>query len=105
MRALLIVPGALAVVAFNANAQCSPPIQKLITDQKYDEARAEAQALIAKNASDDVALHCMGRVYIAMDKAGRRRRVVREGDQGERQGLGAPPVARKLDRRAGPACQ
>ena len=49
-------------------------VQKLITDQKYDEARAEAQALIDKNASDDVALHCMGRVYTAMDKAGRRGR-------------------------------
>ena len=70
MRALLTVPGALAVVALHANAQCSPAIQTLVNEQKYDEARAEAQALIAKNASDDVALHCMGRVYTAMDKAG-----------------------------------
>jgi tetratricopeptide (TPR) repeat protein len=70
MRALLTVPGALAFVALHANAQCSPAIQTLVTEKKYDEARAEAQALIAKNAADDVALHCMGRVYAAMDKAG-----------------------------------
>jgi len=70
MRALIMITGAFAVVASDANAQCSPPVQKLITEQKYDEARAETQALIAKNGSDDVALHCMGRVYIAMDKAG-----------------------------------
>jgi tetratricopeptide (TPR) repeat protein len=70
MRALLVVSGAMAAVALRANAQCSPAIQTLVTEQKYDEARAEAQALIAKNASDDAALHCMGRIYAAMDKAG-----------------------------------
>jgi len=70
MRALFTVPAALAVIALHANAQCNPAIQTLVNEQKYDEARAEAQALIAKNASDDVALHCMGRVYAAMDKAG-----------------------------------
>jgi tetratricopeptide (TPR) repeat protein len=70
MRALYAVPAALLVAVFRANAQCSPAVQKLVTEQKYDEARAEAQALIAKNASDDVALHCMGRVYVEMDKAG-----------------------------------
>ena len=43
------------------------------------------QALLKKNASDDVALHCMGRIYVAMDKSGRRDRLVRESRQGERQ--------------------
>ena len=70
MRALSVIPAALLLVAFRANAQCAPAVQKLVNDQKYDEARTEAQALIAKNASDDVALHCMGRIYSAMDKAG-----------------------------------
>ena len=70
MRVLLPVSAALVVAALSAGAQCTPPVQKLVNDQKYDEARAEAQALIAKNAADDAALNCMGRVYMAMDKAG-----------------------------------
>jgi tetratricopeptide (TPR) repeat protein len=70
MRALLPVSAALVVAALSADAQCTPPVQKLVNDQKYDEARVEAQALIAKNAADDAALHCMGRVYAAMDKPG-----------------------------------
>jgi tetratricopeptide (TPR) repeat protein len=60
-----------ALVPFGAlHAQCSPAIVKLLVDQKYDEARAEMQALIKKNPSDDVALHCMGRIYMAQGKSG-----------------------------------
>jgi tetratricopeptide (TPR) repeat protein len=70
MRTALAIAFAFAVLPHRASAQCSPPIQKLVTDQKYDEARAEAQALINKNGSDDVALHCMGRIFSAMDKSG-----------------------------------
>jgi len=70
MRAFLSSSLALVTTAFPLHAQCSPAVQKLIADQKYDEARAEAQALISKNGSDDVALHCMGRVYAAMEKPG-----------------------------------
>ena len=53
------------LVAADLHAQCSPRVQKLVGDQKYDDARAEVQALIKKNASDDAALHCMGRIYAA----------------------------------------
>ncbi len=61
----------LVVAALNRSwAQCLPSIQKLATEQKYDEARAEAQALIKKNASDDAALQCMGRLYLAQGKSG-----------------------------------
>jgi len=57
--------------AFNAaHAQCGPSIQKLVDDDNFDEARVEVQALLAKNAKDDAALHCMGRVYMEMDKPG-----------------------------------
>jgi tetratricopeptide (TPR) repeat protein len=71
MRAYLITAGILSVaVVARSEAQCSSTIQQLVTDQKFDEARAGAQALIAKNASDDAALHCMGRIYAAMDKSG-----------------------------------
>lgn len=68
---LRVLLSALALVASRrAGAQCTAPVQKLINDQKYDEARAETQALVKKNASDDEALHCMGRIYEAMDKNG-----------------------------------
>lgn len=70
MRQRLFVFASLFVTAMRANAQCAPTVQKLVTDQKLDEARAEVQAALKKNGSDDAALHCMGRVYMAMDKSG-----------------------------------
>lgn len=64
----LLIP---ALVPFGAlRGQCGPAIQKLVSEQKYDDARAEAQALIKKNAADDAALHCMGRIYDAQGKSG-----------------------------------
>ena len=62
---------ALSSLALKAtNAQCLPSIQKLVDDDKFDEARSEVQALLAKNEKDDAALHCMGRIYMEMDKPG-----------------------------------
>ena len=53
-----------------AHAQCSPSVQKIVDDDKFEEAKAEVQALLARNATDDAALHCMGRIYMEMDKPG-----------------------------------
>ena len=71
MRVSHLLLSALVVAAFgDLHAQCSPAVQKLVGEQKYDEARAEAQALIKQNAADDAALHCMGRIYAAQGKSG-----------------------------------
>lgn len=71
MRINRFVYVALGAIAVNtAHAQCTPPIQKLVDDDKFDEAKAEVQALLAKDDRDDAALHCMGRIYIEMDKPG-----------------------------------
>jgi tetratricopeptide (TPR) repeat protein len=59
----------IAVAASAARGQCSPATQKLINDQKYDEAKSETQALLKKNDRDDAALHCMGRILVAQDNA------------------------------------
>jgi len=65
-----VLSAALGVAALSgARAQCSPAVQKLINDQQYDEAKSDVQALIKKNEKDDAALHCMGRIYVAQDKA------------------------------------
>ena len=66
MRPLALL--VFAAVAARLDAQCAASTQRLISDQKYDEARAEVDALLKKNPSDDAALHCMGRIYVAMDK-------------------------------------
>jgi len=72
MRSTLMVVAAVAIpmLVSPTHAQCAPGTQKLIDDHKLDEARAEVQALLKKNASDDVALHCMGMIYVAQDKSG-----------------------------------
>src|SRR6476620_7997929 len=70
MRAVLVFPVLFAAVAARAaTAQCSPTVQKLVTDQKYDDARAEAEALVKKNASDDAVVHCIGWVLMNQDKS------------------------------------
>jgi tetratricopeptide (TPR) repeat protein len=69
-RSLAVAPAFLVAALIRGSAQCPPSIQKLASDQKYDEARAEAQGLIKKNASDDAALHCMGRLYLAERRSG-----------------------------------
>jgi tetratricopeptide (TPR) repeat protein len=66
-----IVVALLVAPRLVAHAQCSPSVQKLITDTRYDEARAEVESLIKKNGSDDAALHCMGRVYYARGESGK----------------------------------
>lgn len=66
MRVHLAVTGlVLAMGAARAGAQCAESIRKLATDQKYDEARGEAEELVRKNSSDDTALHCVGWVLMA----------------------------------------
>jgi tetratricopeptide (TPR) repeat protein len=71
MRIYRLVLVALCGTAVNvARAQCSPTTQKLLDDDKFDEAKTAVQALLAKNDKDDAALHCMGRIYVEMDKPG-----------------------------------
>jgi len=69
MRPTLGVIALLATAAPRLGAQCAAATQRLINDQKYDDARSEVDALLKKNSSDDAALHCMGMIYIAMDKS------------------------------------
>src|SRR4051812_47432171 len=54
--------GGFSLAAAAAHAQCAPPVQRLIADRKYPEARAEAQAQLARSAKDDQAMDCMGKV-------------------------------------------
>lgn len=71
MRNYRFVLIALCGTAVNvAHAQCVPTTQKLLDDDKFDEAKAAVQVLLAKNDKDDAALHCMGRIYMEMDKPG-----------------------------------
>jgi Tfp pilus assembly protein PilF len=60
----------VAVGAGRARAQCSPAVQRLVSDLDYSGARAATQAALKQNPADDAALHCMGAIYIAMDKPG-----------------------------------
>ena len=68
MRPAFVSFALVAAAAAPLRAQCSAATQRLITDQKYDEARSEVDALLKKNSSDDAALHCMGTIYLAKDK-------------------------------------
>jgi len=70
LRVALVAIAALVVAAICAGAQCSPAITTLLNDGKLEEARTQVDALVKKNATDDAAMHCMGRVYEAMNKSG-----------------------------------
>jgi tetratricopeptide (TPR) repeat protein len=62
VQILLIAGASLAAPALSA--QCVPAVQRLITDRKYDDARAELQAHLKRAPSDDAATHCMGRLLL-----------------------------------------
>jgi tetratricopeptide (TPR) repeat protein len=66
----LVASVLLVVVPGDLHAQCVPPVQKLVAEQKFDEARSEVDALLKKSATDDAALHCMGRIAMAQGKSG-----------------------------------
>jgi tetratricopeptide (TPR) repeat protein len=67
---IVLFVGAASLGAANIRAQCTPPIQQLITDHKYDRARAELEAQLARAPNDDAAMECIGRVLIEDGKAG-----------------------------------
>lgn len=73
MRARLVfffaASGVLLAAAGGLHAQCSPAVSKLTNERHYDEARADVQALLNKNPSDDAALECMGIIYMSENKA------------------------------------
>src|SRR3954470_5298983 len=62
----------LAVLALllplSVNAQCSPATQRLLTDRRFDEARSQTQAQLAKLPSDHELLDCMGRISMNLDR-------------------------------------
>jgi len=65
---LLVIGASLVPVALHA--QCVPAVQRLITDRKYDDARADLQAQLKRAPNDDAAMHCMGRVLLEQGESG-----------------------------------
>jgi len=56
--------------ASRVQAQCTPSTQRLVSDRKFDAARAEVEALLKANPANDAALECMGFTYLEEDKSG-----------------------------------
>jgi tetratricopeptide (TPR) repeat protein len=70
MRSLVLCVALVAGLSAAVGAQCTATVQKLVDDRKFDDARTVVQTALKKNDKDDVSLHCMGRIYVAEDKAG-----------------------------------
>ena len=51
-----------------ALAQCQPSVQKLIADRRFDDAKAQMSAVVAKAPDDDAAYECLGRISSAMER-------------------------------------
>ena len=51
-------------------AQCIPNVQHLINERKYDAARAQLDAQLARAAKDDAAMNCMGRLLLDKGESG-----------------------------------
>jgi tetratricopeptide (TPR) repeat protein len=56
-------------VARASSAQCPQDVQRLITDQKYDDAKATVAAALKRNERDDAALHCMGVILMSQNRS------------------------------------
>jgi tetratricopeptide (TPR) repeat protein len=59
---------ALFLTGSETLAQCQPGVDKLSRERKFEEARTQMQAVVAKNANDDAAWECLGRIASAMDR-------------------------------------
>lgn len=66
---ILFVLG-VSLAGATARAQCASAAQRLITDRKYDAARAQLEAQIKRVPNDDAAMHCMGRLLLEQGKSG-----------------------------------
>ena len=60
---ILLAIGAAAMPPV-LDAQCNPSAQRLITNRKYDEARAELEAQLKRAPGDDGAMECIGRLLL-----------------------------------------
>ncbi|MEO6877458.1 MAG: hypothetical protein ABI205_03185, partial [Gemmatimonadaceae bacterium] len=60
----------VAAGASRADAQCSPAIQRFVSDLAYDQARVVVQVALKQNPANDIALHCMGTIDAARGKPG-----------------------------------
>jgi tetratricopeptide (TPR) repeat protein len=56
--------------AGEVHAQCAPPVQRLVTERKFDEARTEIQAQLKRAPNDDAAMDCFGRILTEQGQAG-----------------------------------
>jgi Tfp pilus assembly protein PilF len=65
---ILALAAVLCFAGSEAVAQCQPPVQRLITDRRFDEAKAQVSAVITKAPNDDAAYECLGRISDAMGR-------------------------------------
>ena len=59
---------AMCLAGREAVAQCQPSVAKLIGDRRYEEAKAQMTAVVAKSPNDDAAYHCLGRIASAQER-------------------------------------
>jgi tetratricopeptide (TPR) repeat protein len=67
LRPTLVV----AIVAFVGRtglAQCTPAVQRLVDERKFDEARGQIQSALSRTPNDDQVIHCLGTLSMAMDR-------------------------------------
>lgn len=70
LATIVLFVGAACLSTVPVHAQCRPAVQQLITDRKYDGARAELQAQLKRAANDDAAMDCMGRLLLEQGQSG-----------------------------------
>lgn len=69
-RTTITLAAACACAASNAlGAQCLPAVQHLVNARKFEPARAQIEAQLARNTKDDAAMHCMGRLLMEQGNA------------------------------------
>ncbi|HEX7019908.1 MAG TPA: tetratricopeptide repeat protein [Gemmatimonadaceae bacterium] len=49
-------------------AQCSAPVERLISGRSFDRARVQLETVLARAPADDRAMNCMGRLLIEEDR-------------------------------------
>lgn len=60
----------LTVIAVHtAESQCAPAVLRQINQRQFEPARAQLETLLKRNAKDDAAMNCLGRLFLEKGEA------------------------------------
>ena len=62
--AVILLAAGASLAASTLGAQCAPAVKRMITDRRYEVARATLEGQLKRTPGDDAAMECIGRLLL-----------------------------------------